>query len=57
MPGLVSITCRTVQEGWAYLQVFASHQSLTDALQPWLDFYTLQRPHGSLGGKAPITRL
>ncbi|WP_420837578.1 integrase core domain-containing protein [Arthrobacter koreensis] len=25
-------------------------------MQPWLDFYNHQRPHGSLGGKAPITR-
>ncbi|WP_420481449.1 integrase core domain-containing protein [Arthrobacter jiangjiafuii] len=23
---------------------------------PWLDFYNHQRPHTSLGGKAPITR-
>ncbi|WP_418910588.1 integrase core domain-containing protein [Arthrobacter koreensis] len=25
-------------------------------MQPWLDFYNHQRPHSSLGGKAPITR-
>lgn len=47
---------RTLQEGWAYRQVFDSNQARTDALQPWLDFYNHQRPHGSLGGKAPITR-
>ncbi|MBD7996933.1 IS481 family transposase [Arthrobacter sp. Sa2CUA1] len=47
---------RTLQEGWAYRQVFTSNQARTDALQPWLDFYNHQRPHGSLGGKAPINR-
>lgn len=47
---------RTLQEGWAYRHVFTSNQARTDALQPWLDFYNHQRPHGSLGGKAPITR-
>ena len=44
------------QEGWAYRQVFTSNQARTDALQPWLDFYNHHRPHGSLGGKAPVTR-
>ncbi|MBP3042879.1 integrase core domain-containing protein, partial [Arthrobacter sp. zg-ZUI227] len=33
-----------------------SNQARTDALGPWLDFYNHQRPHTSLGGKAPITR-
>ncbi|MBP3045211.1 IS481 family transposase [Arthrobacter jiangjiafuii] len=47
---------RTLQEGWAYRQVFDSNQARTDALGPWLDFYNHQRPHTSLGGKAPITR-
>ena len=45
---------RTLQEGWAYRQDFTSNQARTDALQAWLDFYNHQRPHGSLGGKAPI---
>jgi transposase InsO family protein len=47
---------RTLQEGWAYRQPFASNQARTDALQPWLDFYNNHRPHGSLGGKPPISR-
>jgi transposase InsO family protein len=47
---------RTLQEGWAYRQVFESNQARTDALQPWLDFYNNHRPHGSLGGKPPISR-
>ena len=47
---------RTLQEGWAYRHVFDSNRARTDALQPWLDFYNHQRPHGSLGGKAPISR-
>jgi transposase InsO family protein len=47
---------RTLQEGWAYRQPFTSNQARTDALQPWLDFYNNHRPHGSLGGKPPISR-
>jgi transposase InsO family protein len=39
---------RTLQEGWAYRQPFASKQTRTDALQPWLNFYNNHRPHGSL---------
>jgi transposase InsO family protein len=47
---------RTLQEGWAYRQPFTSNQARTDALQPWLGFYNNHRPHGSLGGKPPISR-
>ena len=32
------------------------NQDRTDALQPWLHFYNHHRPHGSLGGQAPISR-
>lgn len=47
---------RTLQEGWAYRQPFTSNQDRTDALEPWLNFYNNHRPHGSLGGKPPISR-
>jgi transposase InsO family protein len=47
---------RILQEGCAYRQPFASNQARTDALQPWLNFYNNHRPHGSLGGKPPISR-
>ena len=47
---------RTLQEGWAYRQVFTTNQARTNALGPWLDFYNHHRPHSSLGGKPPITR-
>jgi transposase InsO family protein len=40
---------RTLQEGWAYRQVFTINQARTDALQSWLDFYNHHRPYGSLG--------
>lgn len=47
---------RTLQEGWAYRQPFSSNQDRTNALEPWLNFYNNHRPHGSLGGKPPISR-
>jgi transposase InsO family protein len=47
---------RTLQEGWAYKNAYASNQARTEALAGWLDFYNHQRRHGALGGKAPITR-
>jgi transposase InsO family protein len=47
---------RTLQEGWAYRRPFASNRERADALQPWLDFHNHHRPHGSLGGKPPVSR-
>jgi transposase InsO family protein len=35
---------RTLQEGWAYRRPFTSNQARTEALQPWLDFYTTTGP-------------
>src|SRR5690606_2860641 len=48
---------RTLQEGWAYRQSFASNQDRTDALQPWLDHYNYTRPHTACGGQPPISRV
>jgi transposase InsO family protein len=47
---------RTLQEGWAYRRPFSSNRERADALQPWLNFHNHHRPHGSLGGKPPVSR-
>lgn len=46
----------TLQQGWEYRQPFTSNQARIEALQPWLNFYNNHRPHGSFGGKPPISR-
>jgi transposase InsO family protein len=48
---------RTMQEGWAYRQVFTANTDRADALSPWLDHYNYDRPHTACGGKPPISRV
>jgi len=48
---------RTMLAGWAYGRIYASSRERKDALEPWIDFYNRQRPHGAIGHKPPITRL
>jgi transposase InsO family protein len=48
---------RTMLGGWAYGAIYSSSAQRTQALPGWLDFYNLQRPHGSLGHQPPIQRL
>jgi len=48
---------RTLQAEWAYHQVFTSNEQRTRAFATWLERYNYQRPHGSLGGRPPISRL
>ena len=48
---------RTLQIEWAYRQVFDNNQERTYALGPWLRRYNYERPHSSLGGRPPISRL
>jgi transposase InsO family protein len=48
---------RTMQEGWAYRQVFTANSERADALSPWLDHYNYDRPHTACGGKPPISRV
>jgi transposase InsO family protein len=42
---------------WAYGPIFANSAERTAALKPWLTYYNLTRPHGSLGHKPPRSRL
>src|SRR5664280_46811 len=48
---------RTLQAEWAYRQVFTSNSERFDALTPWLQRYNFERPHSSLGGRPPISRV
>ena len=48
---------RTMQEGWAYRQIFTSSSEGDDDLSPWLDFYNDVRPHNACGGNPPISRV
>ena len=48
---------QTLIREWAYARPYASSRRRTAALPRWLYHYNHRRPHGSLGGKAPITRV
>lgn len=48
---------RTLQVEWAYAQVFDSNDDRSEALAPWLERYNYERPHSSLGGRSPISRV
>jgi len=48
---------RTLQNEWAYRQVFTSNGDRTAALVPWLDYYNTRRRHSALGGLPPTARL
>jgi len=55
--GKVERSNRTLQAEWAYRQVFTSNRERFDALAPWLERYNFERPHSSLGGRPPISRV
>ena len=48
---------RTLQNEWAYRQVFISNDERSAALAPWLNDYNTRRRHSALGGLPPISRL
>ena len=48
---------RTMLDGWAYGRIYGSSRERRAALEGWLDFYNLRRPHGALGRQPPVTRL
>lgn len=47
---------QTALREWAYRQHWKSSLQRDAYLQPWTDYYNLQRPHGSLNYKPPISR-
>lgn len=48
---------RTLQEEWAYRQVFESNDQRSAALAPWLEHYNTERRYTALGGHPPTSRL
>jgi transposase InsO family protein len=48
---------RTLQDRWAYRQVWTSNDQRTAALADFLIFYNTVRGHTSLGGNPPISRV
>jgi transposase InsO family protein len=47
---------QTLLAGWAYCQPYPSSDVRTRALQPWLQYYNLERPHTALGYRPPCAR-
>jgi len=48
---------RTLLEEWAYVRVYRSESSRTEALARWLHQYNLHRGHTALGGLPPVSRV
>ncbi len=47
---------QTALREWARAKHWASSDERDNSLKPWTDYYNLQRPHGSLNYKPPISR-
>ena len=48
---------QTMLREWAYGRPFKTSSGRKLALRPWLRYYNTIRPHGSLGCRAPFTRI
>ena len=48
---------QTMAREWAYGLSYRSHEHRNRALPQWLDHYNRTRPHSSLGGRPPISRV
>jgi transposase InsO family protein len=48
---------QTMAREWAYGLAYRSHRHRNQALPHWLEHYNTARPHSSLGGRAPISRV
>jgi transposase InsO family protein len=48
---------QTLLNEWAYTRIYGSSAERTSALPRFLQRYNFSRPHGSLGKRAPATRL
>jgi len=48
---------QTMAREWGYGMSYRSHRHRNRALPHWLDYYNCQRPHSSIGGLPPISRV
>ena len=48
---------QTMAREWAYGVLYHSHRERAAALPHWLHHYNTARPHSSLGGRPPISRI
>jgi transposase InsO family protein len=48
---------QTLAREWAYGLSYRSHHERNQALPHWLDHYNQRRPHSSIGGRPPISRV
>jgi len=48
---------QTLLREWAYVRPYSSSARRTQRLASWLRYYNHSRPHGSLNGKPPISRV
>ena len=48
---------QTMAREWAYGLSYRSHRQRNQALPHWLNHYNRRRPHSSLGGLPPISRV
>ncbi len=55
--GKVERFIQTLQREWAHGLVYASSHHRQRALPHWLNHYNTGRPHSSLGGRPPISRV
>jgi transposase InsO family protein len=55
--GKVERFIQTLEREWAYGLVYASSDHRRRALPHWLNHYNHGRPHSSLGGQPPISRV
>ena len=55
--GKVERLNRTLQNEWAYRQIYTTNDERTATLAPWVNYYNTHRRHSALGGRPPISRL
>jgi transposase InsO family protein len=48
---------QTMAREWAYGLSYRSHRQRNQALPHWLNHYNTRRPHSSIGGRPPISRV